>query len=442
MTQDYLAESIRKMQEASVKFSELGWNKINQQINMANKIVNNTPDLGLTISPMAKAIENNNILFKDNFNLGLNTSPMVKSIIQINSMTQQFKDLYSNNIWQSGIVDSFVDRMSIIDEGLFKINKSISDMYKSINIGSKLSTVGFELNNAFQEISKLGYQLNNFNSNSDLMNAAAYNLGNMVKHTLKLNSGISTLQHSLNSINKFNPQEANLNYSTMIDSINKFSNLKFNFSKSLASINFENLLSSESLKKEGISDLEASLTVRTVENSNELTTEEIKEAIESYAKENLIPKLNIIGDKIDEKEIGEEKTAKEFLALIADILTILAFIWSLNSNPISNTDYSYTESLDSNKNIIIKDIKSEYIEELNKMNPEDDINNYRYIDADCLNVRNDTNEQSEIIGHLYLGSKVRMLRKKENWALVEWVSEDKQLKITGWVSTKYIKKFN
>ncbi|MBZ9688255.1 SH3 domain-containing protein [Clostridium estertheticum] len=98
------------------------------------------------------------------------------------------------------------------------------------------------------------------------------------------------------------------------------------------------------------------------------------------------------------------------------------------------------------KNKIIKDIKKEVIKE-SYINLSQDsnvkmaLNEYRFVKADCLNVRISNSTNSRIIYNLKFGQSVRVLNKDRNWTLIEY-TDDENICVKGWVFTRYLSTFN
>lgn len=69
-----------------------------------------------------------------------------------------------------------------------------------------------------------------------------------------------------------------------------------------------------------------------------------------------------------------------------------------------------------------------------------DFSHIRIVATTCLNVREENNRRSTIIGKIYLGNVVTVVERRKSWTLVEWVSEDNELKIKGWVYSRYLEK--
>ncbi|KIV58565.1 hypothetical protein AM501_05360 [Aneurinibacillus migulanus] len=66
---------------------------------------------------------------------------------------------------------------------------------------------------------------------------------------------------------------------------------------------------------------------------------------------------------------------------------------------------------------------------------------YRFVNTTELNLREGPTKKSRIMGSLSLGELVRVIKKKNDWTLIEWKSQDEELVIQGWVYTRYLSKF-
>ena len=69
------------------------------------------------------------------------------------------------------------------------------------------------------------------------------------------------------------------------------------------------------------------------------------------------------------------------------------------------------------------------------------LENLRFVTTDVLNVRGRNYQKSDLIGKLYFGDVVRIVRKKKNWTLVKFEDKENELEIQGWVFSRYLKKF-
>lgn len=83
-----------------------------------------------------------------------------------------------------------------------------------------------------------------------------------------------------------------------------------------------------------------------------------------------------------------------------------------------------------------------YIEE-DKNNTKDSfIENFRIVNANELNVREEGSSESRIIGKLYLNQCVEVLEKISHWTKVRYVNKEKDINIVGWVYTRYLSYFD
>jgi len=114
-----------------------------------------------------------------------------------------------------------------------------------------------------------------------------------------------------------------------------------------------------------------------------------------------------------------------FLVLLSTAITLAA-------------DYYIAPQLNSEKRPITKKLK-----EVANSTIQDKVllKSLRYVSADILNVRKDASIKSETIGHLPFTAAVLVIKKQKNWTLVEWNDPENESQITGWVHTRYIKKF-
>ncbi|MDR7121600.1 SH3 domain-containing protein [Rheinheimera soli] len=69
------------------------------------------------------------------------------------------------------------------------------------------------------------------------------------------------------------------------------------------------------------------------------------------------------------------------------------------------------------------------------------LKDFRYVSADVLNVRYSSSQKSETIGYLYFGYAVIVIDRQKSWTLVEWNDPDSEVRITGWVFSRYLAKF-
>ncbi|HIF9209025.1 TPA: SH3 domain-containing protein [Photobacterium damselae] len=86
--------------------------------------------------------------------------------------------------------------------------------------------------------------------------------------------------------------------------------------------------------------------------------------------------------------------------------------------------------------------KKEIIKEANQLYLLSELNEYRFVIASVLHVRESGNRKSEIVGELYLGKAVKVISKLKRWTLVEYFDESSEEIKQGWVFSRYLEKFS
>lgn len=64
------------------------------------------------------------------------------------------------------------------------------------------------------------------------------------------------------------------------------------------------------------------------------------------------------------------------------------------------------------------------------------------IDSGKLKVRKQPDSKEQVIGYLYYSQLVHIIETKPYWAKIEYKDKENKISISGWVSTKGLKKFN
>jgi len=64
------------------------------------------------------------------------------------------------------------------------------------------------------------------------------------------------------------------------------------------------------------------------------------------------------------------------------------------------------------------------------------------IDSEKLKVRKQPDSKEQVIGYLYYSQLVHIIETKPYWAKIEYKDKENKISISGWVSTKGLKKFN
>ncbi|WP_298848179.1 SH3 domain-containing protein [uncultured Salinicola sp.] len=69
------------------------------------------------------------------------------------------------------------------------------------------------------------------------------------------------------------------------------------------------------------------------------------------------------------------------------------------------------------------------------------LTDFRYVSADVLNVRYSASKKAETVGYLHFGYAVIVISREKNWTLIEWSDPDSEIRINGWVFSRYLAKF-
>lgn len=67
---------------------------------------------------------------------------------------------------------------------------------------------------------------------------------------------------------------------------------------------------------------------------------------------------------------------------------------------------------------------------------------YRYVSAKTLVVRQNPRARSPEVGHLPFGRTVKLLKKEGDFSLIAWTNRESGAEIHGWVFSRYLGKFN
>jgi len=65
---------------------------------------------------------------------------------------------------------------------------------------------------------------------------------------------------------------------------------------------------------------------------------------------------------------------------------------------------------------------------------------YRIVNGDLLRVRNIPSIKKQIIGYLFFGDVVQIIKKNKNWCFIRKYDEEYETIIQGWVFPKYLSK--
>ncbi|GGX63827.1 SH3 domain-containing protein [Saccharospirillum salsuginis] len=204
---------------------------------------------------------------------------------------------------------------------------------------------------------------------------------------------------------------------TGIDSFELLRNVAFEIGGDL-SFDAEGLISVAS-KRMAVSDLQ-DLSYQVIHDSSLEPSGTLEESLN-----------NLINEIRSQKDPLTQKLLMWFVYPLI-VAVIVSFI-----NPVVN---NYVEShLNEDKRSLSKKI------EANARRSVADgsvLKDFRYVTADTLNVRSSATQKSKTIGLLYFGYAVIIVDRQKSWTLVEWNDPDSEVRISGWVFSRYLAKFN
>jgi len=173
-------------------------------------------------------------------------------------------------------------------------------------------------------------------------------------------------------------------------------------------------------------------------SSKRIVAEELQSLSDQIIHNASLNKSNSLEESINNliNEIQLQRDPWTQKLLMWFICPLIIIICASVINPI--VEHKIKPYLNSEKRTIVKELKSTVNSAIDNKSA---LSSLRYISADILNVRSSASQKSEVIGYLYFSSAVLVIEKKKNWTLVEWSDPDTGLKITGWVFSRYLKKF-
>jgi hypothetical protein len=173
-------------------------------------------------------------------------------------------------------------------------------------------------------------------------------------------------------------------------------------------------------------------------SSKRIVVEELQSLSDQIIHNASLNKSNSLEESINNliNEIQLQRDPWTQKLLMWFICPLIIIICASVINPIAEDKIK--PYLNSEKRTIIKELKSTVNSAIDNKSA---LSSLRYISADILNVRSSASQKSEVIGYLYFSSAILVIEKKKNWTLVEWSDPDTSVKVTGWVFSRYLKKF-
>ena len=130
------------------------------------------------------------------------------------------------------------------------------------------------------------------------------------------------------------------------------------------------------------------------------------------------------------------KDSKLQKIIISYVLPIFLCLAGIMFAPVA--DHYIKSYLNKDKRTLSKQIKANA---KSTVVDSSQLNQFRFVTATKLNVRQEASRKSEILGYLRFGNPVYIKEKQKNWALVTWRDTEKGTQLTGWVFTRYLEKF-
>ena len=254
------------------------------------------------------------------------------------------------------------------------------------------------------------------NALSNLYTPHLFDSINKMQNTLATIINSSSFQNaitnSLNTITKVNEIMANNIMPNLLDSLN---NSAISFGKALSNINYDYL---NSISK-------------ALNNIDFEKIQVLEDCIEYEDEKITIEDLNITVNNFNNQTIVINKADKKTMVILTILLWfVTTFFGGFISKPGSDLYDYLVETYFKDKKADITDNKiicNEYC---------------RLVFDFGLNVRSEPNSKSKVIEKLTYLSVVIEIDKKPYWTKIQYKDEEKDIFVTGWVATKYLKKLS
>ncbi|MDF1763002.1 MAG: SH3 domain-containing protein [Oleibacter sp.] len=138
---------------------------------------------------------------------------------------------------------------------------------------------------------------------------------------------------------------------------------------------------------------------------------------------------NLIDEIRAQKDPAIQKLLMWFICPLI-IAVIVSFL-----NPV--VDYHVKSYLNEDKRSLSKKIESKVAASVD----DSVLTDFRYVSADVLNVRYSASRKTETVGYLHFGYAVIVIDRQKSWTLVEWSAPESEIRIRGWVFSRYLAKF-
>lgn len=169
--------------------------------------------------------------------------------------------------------------------------------------------------------------------------------------------------------------------------------------------------------------------------------------------------ISILDEIVDIQELKDSvesitkdcSSTEEFLEQLFKILEklsngartlVICLIWPYCFAIIANlTTPIYEEWLKEYADYNQREAKKEIIREARDLCRTEELFEYRFVYASTLNIRELGSTKSNVIGVLHLGKAVKIINKAKSWSFVEYQDSLTGEVKTGWVFSRYLRKF-
>jgi hypothetical protein len=174
---------------------------------------------------------------------------------------------------------------------------------------------------------------------------------------------------------------------------------------------------------------------------------EVHRALAGEADEEL---GSTIEEKIDylKKRILSGLSAQKRAQYVAILLFFLSPLLALFYNAVAESARQQLMSSSAQRKHVLRIATKEIEQRAHAQHaggvPCEILQTYRVVTATSLNVREEPSRRSQRIGELRLGAVVRVLHpaKGRDWTLVEWIAQDGEVYLQGWVFSRYLKRLH
>lgn len=166
-----------------------------------------------------------------------------------------------------------------------------------------------------------------------------------------------------------------------------------------------------------------------VEDFDEISEESVVEACEGLS------------------ECSKEASFKEFFEALPNPIKFIIGLFLLQlflpviQNVIANLVTPYVQSYIESKAGFSQKVSMNYLKRIPEKAQVIDVTGLRFISGDNVRLRRSSSTSSEILDEMVLGQVVTILSKKRNWIEVMYEYDDGEV-LTGWVFTRYTKRFH